>query len=284
MKLNKNLLLLSTLLSVAVLSGCNLNKNDQDDANTKLAYASSSALSLVNTSSSSIQRAKNTRRALSFNASGLEETFSGLVAQFDTIFDANQKVEVEIIENESGEFKYTNNITIGENDEFTYTLNYNKEVSEEKVTDIGELVINYAPRDFVFTLNYESSIVYSEEYKGGIINFKLYIDIFNKENTTSYVEVNEVISTNDLTKNRFDYKLVVNDISLINYSIEIPVADDNTFVLKMGELTFEVKKSEYDGETSIIISLSFGDTNLFSIVFHKVEEDGKVKYYIATAN
>lgn len=284
MKLNKNLLLLSTLLSVAVLSGCNLNKNDQDDANTKLAYASSSALSLVNTSSSSIQRAKNTRRALSFDATGLEETFSGLVAQFDTIFDANQKVEVEIIENESGEFKYTNNITIGENDEFTYTLNYNKEVSEEKVTDIGKLVINYAPRDFVFTLNYESSITYSDEYKGGIINFKLYIDIFNKENTTSYVEVNEVISTNDLTKNRFDYKLVVNDISLINYSIEIPVADDNTFVLKMGELTFEVKKSEYDGETSIIISLSFGDTNLFSIVFHKVEEDGKVKYYIATAN
>lgn len=285
MKLNK-LFTLSALLALIALGGCTPNNNtNDDDANKKLAYASSSALALVNTSSSSIPGVKTVRGAWSPDTTGLEDTFSDLVAQFDTLFDAQRNVEVTIIENEGGEFAYTSNIAIGENKEFTYSLNYNQEVVEGSVTQDGELVVNYVPLSLNLTLNYESSVIYDNDNGTGHINFKLYFDLTNKENTSTYIEVNEVIDSNNLTANRFDYALVINDQTILDYSIEIPVAEEDNLVLKMGELTFEVSRDVNEGETTITISSKLGDVTLFTISFHKnVDEDGKVTYSIATAN
>ncbi len=287
MKLNKKLLALISMLSVVAMSGCTPKTQTSVDDNTKLAYASSSALSLVNTSSSSISGGKEARRAwsdldLSFDTDAITSTFEDLVEQFDLLFDAQEHVEVTVIENEGGEFAYTSNISIGENDEFTYSLNYNTEVKEHSVTSIGEVVINYVPLEMNFTLDYESSIVYEDGVS--VINFKLYMNLLKEEDHTSYIEVKEVLDTKELTGNKFDYKLVINNATILEYSIEIPVADDNTLVVNLGALSFTVNREVDGNNIKIVITMGYGDVTLFNITFEKKEDsEGKITYSI-TAN
>ncbi len=290
MKLNKKLLVLTSMLSIIALGGCSLDKDSSSDEDKKLAYASSSALTLVNTSFTTsrgkeARRAYNPANAIEIGTGEYQDKISELVASFDAIFDANKKVEVEVSEVTGGKFAYTSNIAIGANKEFTYTLNYNQEVSEEKTVQNGELVVSYVPLELDLTLNYSSSISYDNVAGAAQINFKLYFDLTNKESTSTYIEVNEVIDSKEMTSNKFEYSIVVNDKSVFNYSIEIPVANGDSFILKMGSLTFEVTKSEKNGKTTITFASKLGDQTLFSFSFQKNEdEDGKITYTIVIDN
>lgn len=287
MKLNKKILVLISMLSIIALGGCSFNKDNSNDADKKLAYASSSALTLVNTSFTT-SGGKAARRAYNpENAIGNEyqDKISELIASFDTIFDASKKVEVKVGEVEGGEFAYKSDIAIGTNKEFKYSLNYNQEVVEGKTIQNGELVVSYVPLELDLTLNYSSSLTYDNAAKAAQVNFKLYFDLTNKESTSTYIEVNEVIDSKEITSNKFEYSVVINNQSVFNYSIEIPVAAGDSFVLKIGSATFEVTKSEKNGKTSITIASKFGDQVLFSITFQKNEDgNGKVTYSLVIGN
>lgn len=279
------------LLSVLALgvSGCNLNNKEEKaepNVNEKMAYASSSALNLVgNASPFSLKKMQNDSSSEGgFNlpdfgfGEATSELFNDYIEQFDVLIEAKTKVNVEVKENSEGEYKYSSVITIGEGEDFTYTLNYNTTESDNVITQAGVLVVSYLPLDYDYSLNFLATNTFLEDENYGTINFKLFINMFNKEDTSTYVEVNETV--NNATQNDFQYKLVIKNTTLMNYSISIPVAEEGKITVTLNGLVYSIEKvTSEENVTTIIITMLVSDKGGMSITYEKtVNEDGTFTY------
>lgn len=268
--MKKKMLLPIVLMGVAggLLVGCSNETNTQSVEN-KTAYASASALSLVNkaTSNTGVKKAKVETNV-----------FDDIVSQFDVLLSAKESTNVKVISNSGGEYAFTNEITIGEDSKFTYLLNYNQTTEEGLVKEEGELVINYSPLQFNFSLNFENIITYDKNNKNGSIDFKLYIDVLNKESTTSYVRVSEIVDLVNPSFNSFDYSLVVNERELMSYRIEIPEVDGQALNLYIGSMKYSIRREVSESGSSIVIASYVNEIEVFSIVYNKEINDGNVSY------
>lgn len=286
-KLFKTLSLLSVLTLGA--SGCNLNNKEEKaepDVNEKMAYASSSALNLVSGSSPlSLKKMQNDSSSEGgFNlpdfgfGEATSELFNDYIEQFDVLIEAKTKVNVEVKENSEGEYKYSSVITIGEGEDFTYTLNYNTTESDNIITSAGVLVVSYLPLDYDYSLNFLATNTFLEDENYGTINFKLFINMFNKEDTSTYVEVNETV--NNATQNDFQYKLVIKNTTLMNYSVSIPVAEEGKITVTLNGLVYSIEKTtSEENVTTIIITMLVSDKGGMSITYEKtINEDGSFTY------
>jgi hypothetical protein len=286
-KLFKTLSLLSVLTLGA--SGCNLNNKEEKaepNVNEKMAYASSSALNLVSGSSPlSLKKMQNDSSSEGgFNlpdfgfkdAAG--EMFKDYIEQFDVLLEAKTRVNVEVKENSEGEYKYSSIITIGEGEDFTYILNYNTKESDNVITQEGVLVVSYLPLDYDYSLNFLATNTFLDDENYGTINFKLFINVFNKEDKTTYVEVNETI--NNSTQNDFQYKMVIANTTIMNYSISIPVAEEGKITVSLNGLVYSIEKSvSEDNVTTIVITMLVSDKGGMSFTYEKiVNEDGTFTY------
>ena len=286
-KLFKTLSLLSVL--TLGVSGCNLNNKEEKaepDVNEKMAYASSSALNLVgNASPFSLKKMQNDSSSEGgFNLpdfgfkEAASELFNDYIEQFDVLIEAKTKVNVEVKENSEGEYKYSSVITIGEGEDFTYTLNYNTTESDNIITSAGVLVVSYLPLDYDYSLNFLATNTFLEDENYGTINFKLFINMFNKEDTSTYVEVNETV--NNATQNDFQYKLVIKNTTLMNYSISLPVAEEGKITVTLNGLVYSIEKTtNEENVTTIIITMLVSDKGGMSITYEKtINEDGSFTY------
>lgn len=268
--MKKKMLLPIVLMGVAggLLVGCSNETNTQSVEN-KTAYASASALSLVNkaTSNTGVKKAKVETNV-----------FDDIVSQFDVLLSAKESTNVKVVSNSGGEYAFTNEITIGEDSKFTYLLNYNQTTEEGLVKEEGELVINYSPLQFNFSLNFENIITYDKNNKNGSIDFKLYIDVLNKESTTSYVRVSEIVDLVNPSFNSFDYSLVVNERELMSYRIEIPEVDGQALNLYIGSMKYSIRREVSESGSSIVIASYVNEIEVFSIVYNKEINDGNVSY------
>ena len=286
-KLFKTLSLLSVL--ALGVSGCNNTQNPEKpepDVNEKMAYASSSALNLVSGSSPlSLKKMQNDSSSEGgFNlpdfgfGEATSELFNDYIEQFDVLLEAKTSVNVEVKENEEGEYKYSSVITIGEGEDFTYTLNYNTTESDNIITSAGVLVVSYLPLDYDYSLNFLATNTFLEDENYGTINFKLFINMFNKEDTSTYVEVNETV--NNAIQNDFQYKLVIKNTTLMNYSISIPVAEEGKITVTLNGLVYSIEKvASEENVTTIIITMLVSDKGGMSITYEKtINEDGSFTY------
>lgn len=276
--MKNKILLPSILLTFAslLLCGCSSTPKDEIDVSKKTAYASSSALSLVSKGTSTKQR-----KMLSLDDISNVNPFEDLISQFDTLFDAEESTDIVIKENKDGEYQYTSEITIGKESNFKYSLNYNQTKEEGTITETGVLVINYSPLEFNFSLNFENVITYDNENKNGSVDFKLYIDLINKESTKTYVEVKEIIDLEKVNSNTFNYSLVINEKEYMNYKIEIPESDGQTLNIYMNNFKYSAERKITDNSTSIIISSYVSDTKLFSFEYIKTTDgEGNISYNI----
>ena len=286
-KLFKTLSLLSVL--ALGVSGCNLNNKEEKaepNVNEKMAYASSSALNLVgNASPLSLKKMQNDSSSEGgFNlpdfgfGEATSELFNDYIEQFDVLLEAKTSVNVEVKENSEGEYKYSSVITIGEGEDFTYTLNYNTTESDNVITQAGVLVVSYLPLDYDYSLNFLATNTFLEDENYGTINFKLFINMFNKEDTSTYVEVNETV--NNATQNDFQYKLVIKNTTLMNYSISIPVAEEGKITVSLNGLVYSIEKTtNEENVTTIIITMLVSDKGGISITYEKtINEDGSFTY------
>jgi hypothetical protein len=278
------------LLSVLTLGVNGCNSFDQEKAepnvNEKMAYASSSALNLVSGSSPlSLKKMQNDSSSEGgFNlpdfgfkdAAG--EMFKDYIEQFDVLLEAKTRVNVEVKENSEGEYKYSSIITIGEGEDFTYTLNYNTKESDNVITQEGVLVVSYLPLDYDYSLNFLATNTFLDDENYGTINFKLFINVFNKEDKSTYVEVNETI--NNSTQNDFQYKMVIANTTIMNYSISIPVAEEGKITVSLNGLVYSIEKSvSEDNVTTIVITMLVSDKGGMSFTYEKiVNEDGTFTY------
>ena len=286
-KLFKTLSLLSVL--TLGVSGCNNTTSEEKsepNVNEKMAYASSSALNLVgNASPFSLKKMQNDSSSEGgFNlpdfgfGEATSELFNDYIEQFDVLIEAKTKVNVEVKENSEGEYKYSSVITIGEGEDFTYTLNYNTTESDNIITSAGVLVVSYLPLDYDYSLNFLATNTFLEDENYGTINFKLFINMFNKEDTSTYVEVNETV--NNATQNDFQYKLVIKNTTLMNYSISIPVAEEGKITVSLNGLVYSIEKTtSEENVTTIIITMLVSDKGGMSITYEKtINEDGSFTY------
>ena len=286
-KLFKTLSLLSVL--TLGVSGCNNTTSEEKaepNVNEKMAYASSSALNLVgNASPFSLKKMQNDSSSEGgFNlpdfgfGEATSELFNDYIEQFDVLIEAKTKVNVEVKENSEGEYKYSSVITIGEGEDFTYTLNYNTTESDNVITSAGVLVVSYLPLDYDYSLNFLATNTFLEDENYGTINFKLFINMFNKEDTSTYVEVNETV--NNATQNDFQYKLVIKNTTLMNYSISIPVAEEGKITVTLNGLVYSIEKTtSEENVTTIIITMLVSDKGGMSITYEKtINEDGSFTY------
>jgi hypothetical protein len=206
------------------------------------------------------------------------ELFNDYIEQFDVLIEAKTKVNVEVKENSEGEYKYSSVITIGEGEDFTYTLNYNTTESDNIITSAGVLVVSYLPLDYDYSLNFLATNTFLEDENYGTINFKLFINMFNKEDTSTYVEVNETV--NNATQNDFQYKLVIKNTTLMNYSVSIPVAEEGKITVSLNGLVYSIEKvTSEENVTTIIITMLVSDKGGISITYEKtINEDGSFTY------
>ena len=286
-KLFKTLSLLSVL--ALGVSGCNNTQNPEKpepDVNEKMAYASSSALNLVSGSSplslKKMQNDSSSEGGFTLPDFGFgeatSELFNDYIEQFDVLLEAKTSVNVEVKENEEGEYKYSSVITIGEGEDFTYTLNYNTTESDNVITQEGVLVVSYLPLDYDYSLNFLATNTFLEDENYGTINFKLFINMFDKNDTTTYVEVNETV--NNATQNDFQYKVVIKDTTIMNYSISIPVAEEGKITVTLNGLVYSIEKTtSEENVTTIVITMLVSDKGGMSITYEKtVNEDGTFTY------
>ena len=286
-KLFKTLSLLSVLALGA--SGCNNTQNPEKpepDVNEKMAYASSSALNLVGGSSplslKKMQNDSSSEGGFTLPDFGFGEAagelFNDYIEQFDVLLEAKTSVNVEVKENEEGEYKYSSVITIGEGEDFTYTLNYNTTESDNVITQEGVLVVSYLPLDYDYSLNFLATNTFLEDENYGTINFKLFINMFDKNDTTTYVEVNETV--NNATQNDFQYKVVFANTTIMNYSISIPVAEEGKITVTLNGLVYSIEKTtSEENVTTIVITMLVSDKGGMSITYEKtVNEDGTFTY------
>lgn len=291
-KLFKTLSLLSVL--ALGVSGCN-NVAPEDkpepDVNEKMAYASSSALNLVSGSSplslKKMQNDSSSEGGFTLPDFGFGEAagelFNDYIEQFDVLLEAKTSVNVEVKENEEGEYKYSSVITIGEGEDFTYTLNYNTTESDNVITQEGVLVVSYLPLDYDYSLNFLATNTFLEDENYGTINFKLFINMFDKDDTTTYVEVNETV--NNATQNDFQYKVVFANTTIMNYSISIPVAEEEKITVTLNGLVYSIEKNtSEENVTTIVITMLVSDKGGMSITYEKtVNEDGTFTYTFKTS-
>lgn len=291
-KLFKTLSLLSVL--ALGVSGCN-NVTPEDkpepDVNEKMAYASSSALNLVSGSSplslKKMQNDSSSEGGFTLPDFGFGEAagelFNDYIEQFDVLLEAKTSVNVEVKENEEGEYKYSSVITIGEGEDFTYTLNYNTTESDNVITQEGVLVVSYLPLDYDYSLNFLATNTFLEDENYGTINFKLFINMFDKNDTTTYVEVNETV--NNATQNDFQYKVVFANTTIMNYSISIPVAEEGKITVTLNGLVYSIEKNtSEENVTTIVITMLVSDKGGMSITYEKtVNEDGTFTYTFKTS-
>ena len=286
-KLFKTLSLLSVL--ALGVSGCNNTQNPEKpepDVNEKMAYASSSALNLVSGSSplslKKMQNDSSSEGGFTLPDFGFgeatSELFNDYIEQFDVLLEAKTSVNVEVKENTEGEYKYSSVITIGEGEDFTYTLNYNTTESDNIITSAGVLVVSYLPLDYDYSLNFLATNTFLEDENYGTINFKLFINMFDKNDTTTYVEVNETV--NNATQNDFQYKVVIKDTTIMNYSISIPVAEEGKITVTLNGLVYSIEKTtSEENVTTIVITMLVSDKGGMSITYEKtVNEDGTFTY------
>ena len=286
-KLFKTLSLLSVL--ALGVSGCNNTQNPEKpepDVNEKMAYASSSALNLVSGSSplslKKMQNDSSSEGGFTLPDFGFGEAagelFNDYIEQFDVLLEAKTSVNVEVKENEEGEYKYSSVITIGEGEDFTYTLNYNTTESDNVITQEGVLVVSYLPLDYDYSLNFLATNTFLEDENYGTINFKLFINMFDKNDTTTYVEVNETV--NNATQNDFQYKVVIKDTTIMNYSISIPVAEEGKITVTLNGLVYSIEKTtSEENVTTIVITMLVSDKGGMSFTYEKtVNEDGTFTY------
>lgn len=262
------------------------SKEEVPSVNEKLAYASSGALNFVNTPSASPMNISLGNGFLSNLPVDGNELFDKYISQFDVLLEAQSSTFIEVKENEEGsDYQYTALITIGESNDFSYSLNYNQEETDNLVTQVGVLEIEYLPMEYNFTLNFETKITYDVEKINGSINFKLYTNVINKEDRTTYVEVNESVDASNIDINCFQYKVVVNDTVLMNYEISIPQETNGEIVVVLNNATYSIKRETLDGVTKIYISLIVSDVKTFTIVYEKIVNDnGDISYnYIESA-
>ena len=291
-KLFKTLSLLSVL--ALGVSGCNNTQNPEKpepDVNEKMAYASSSALNLVSGSSplslKKMQNDSSSEGGFTLPDFGFGEAagelFNDYIEQFDVLLEAKTSVNVEVKENEEGEYKYSSVITIGEGEDFTYTLNYNTTESDNVITQEGVLVVSYLPLDYDFSLNFLATNTFLEDENYGTINFKLFINMFDKNDTTTYVEVNETV--NNATQNDFQYKVVFANTTIMNYSISIPVAEEGKITVTLNGLVYSIEKNtSEENVTTIVITMLVSDKGGMSITYEKtVNEDGTFTYTFKTS-
>ena len=286
-KLFKTLSLLSVL--ALGVSGCNNTQNPEKpepDVNEKMAYASSSALNLVSGSSplslKKMQNDSSSEGGFTLPDFGFGEAagelFNDYIEQFDVLLEAKTSVNVEVKENEEGEYKYSSVITIGEGEDFTYTLNYNTTESDNVITQEGVLVVSYLPLDYDYSLNFLATNTFLEDENYGTINFKLFINMFDKNDTTTYVEVNETV--NNATQNDFQYKVVFANTTIMNYSISIPVAEEGKITVTLNGLVYSIEKTtSEENVTTIVITMLVSDKGGMSFTYEKtVNEDGTFTY------
>ena len=286
-KLFKTLSLLSVL--ALGVSGCNNTQNlekPEPDVNEKMAYASSSALNLVGGSSplslKKMQNDSSSEGGFTLPDFGFGEAagelFNDYIEQFDVLLEAKTSVNVEVKENTEGEYKYSSVITIGEGEDFTYTLNYNTTESDNVITQEGVLVVSYLPLDYDYSLNFLATNTFLEDENYGTINFKLFINMFDKNDTTTYVEVNETV--NNATQNDFQYKVVFANTTIMNYSISIPVAEEGKITVTLNGLVYSIEKTtSEENVTTIVITMLVSDKGGMSITYEKtVNEDGTFTY------
>lgn len=277
--MKKRFLLPSIMLSIVggLLVGCSSNTN-APSVEKKTAYASSSAIGLISNSANSTK----SKKMLGISSSEVSSLFNDLLSQFDVLLSASESTNVRVIENSEGEFKYTNEITIGEDSQFTYYLNYNQTEESGIISECGELIINYEPLDFNYSLDFENVITYDNEKKSGSVDFKLYIDLINKDNKNTYVQVSEKIDVNTAF-NKFNYSLVINDNKLMNYEIEIPVEGQSLNVY-INDMKFSITRDVSDSSSSIVIAYYLADIEVFSIVYIKdIDDNGDVSYSLQTS-
>lgn len=291
-KLFKTLSLLSVL--ALGVSGCNNTQNPEKpepDVNEKMAYASSSALNLVSGSSplslKKMQNDSSSEGGFTLPDFGFGEAagelFNDYIEQFDVLLEAKTSVNVEVKENEEGEYKYSSVITIGEGEDFTYTLNYNTTESDNVITQEGVLVVSYLPLDYDYSLNFLATNTFLEDENYGTINFKLFINMFDKDDTTTYVEVNETV--NNATQNDFQYKVVFANTTIMNYSISIPVAEEGKITVTLNGLVYSIEKTtSEENVTTIVITMLVSDKGGMSITYEKtINEDGTFTYTFKTS-
>lgn len=291
-KLFKTLSLLSVL--ALGVSGCNNTQNPEKpepDVNEKMAYASSSALNLVSGSSplslKKMQNDSSSEGGFTLPDFGFGEAagelFNDYIEQFDVLLEAKTSVNVEVKENTEGEYKYSSVITIGEGEDFTYTLNYNTTESDNVITQEGVLVVSYLPLDYDYSLNFLATNTFLEDENYGTINFKLFINMFDKNDTTTYVEVNETV--NNATQNDFQYKVVIKDTTIMNYSISIPVAEEGKITVTLNGLVYSIEKTTSEEKvTTIVITMLVSDKGGMSITYEKtINEDGTFTYTFKTS-
>lgn len=291
-KLFKTLSLLSVL--ALGVSGCNNTQNPEKpepDVNEKMAYASSSALNLVSGSSplslKKMQNDSSSEGGFTLPDFGFGEAagelFNDYIEQFDVLLEAKTSVNVEVKENEEGEYKYSSVITIGEGEDFTYTLNYNTTESDNVITQEGVLVVSYLPLDYDYSLNFLATNIFLEDENYGTINFKLFINMFDKNDTTTYVEVNETV--NNATQNDFQYKVVFANTTIMNYSISIPVAEEGKITVTLNGLVYSIEKTtSEENVTTIVITMLVSDKGGMSITYEKtINEDGTFTYTFKTS-
>lgn len=291
-KLFKTLSLLSVL--TLGVSGCNSTQKEdrnEPDVNEKMAYASSSALNLVgNASPLSLKKMQNdssSEGGFTLPDFGIgdatSELFKDYIEQFDVLLEAKTSVNVEVKENTEGEYKYSSVITIGEGEDFTYTLNYNTTEGDNIITSAGVLVVSYLPLDYDYSLNFLATNTFLEDENYGTINFKLFINMFNKEDTSTYVEVNETV--NNATQNDFQYKVVFNNTTIMNYSISIPVAEEGKITITLNGLVYSIEKTtSEENVTTIVITMLVSDKGGMSFTYEKtINEDGSFTYTYKTS-
>ena len=208
----------------------------------------------------------------------LKHPANDYIEQFDVLLEAKTSVNVEVKENEEGEYKYSSVITIGEGEDFTYTLNYNTTESDNVITQEGVLVVSYLPLDYDYSLNFLATNTFLEDENYGTINFKLFINMFDKNDTTTYVEVNETV--NNETQNDFQYKVVIKDTTIMNYSISIPVAEEGKITVTLNGLVYSIEKTtSEENVTTIVITMLVSDKGGMSFTYEKtVNEDGTFTY------
>ena len=102
--------------------------------------------------------------------------------------------------------------------------------------------------------------------------------MFNKEDTSTYVEVNETV--NNATQNDFQYKLVIKNTTLMNYSVSIPVAEEGKITVSLNGLVYSIEKTtSEENVTTIIITMLVSDKGGMSITYEKtINEDGSFTY------
>ena len=102
--------------------------------------------------------------------------------------------------------------------------------------------------------------------------------MFDKDDTTTYVEVNETV--NNATQNDFQYKVVFANTTIMNYSISIPVAEEGKITVTLNGLVYSIEKTtSEENVTTIVITMLVSDKGGMSITYEKtVNEDGTFTY------